>query len=68
MKLTKQQRVVYDSIPKGVFKLPPEKFAEEFVKRVISHPIVQEKLKGNEFVETKMKEVLLEVIQEEIMK
>ena len=67
-KLSKEQQEVYDSIPKWIFQLPPEKFAGEFTAWIMLHPNTKRILEGNQQVEIIAKDVTEKVIKKEVMK
>jgi len=52
-KLTKEQQEVFDSIPKEIYKLPPQEFVSEFVQRIIDKV---------------GKDVLVETVEKSLMK
>jgi len=66
--LSKEQQEVYDSIPKWIFQLPPEEFAKEFTTWMMLHPNIKRLSKGNQQVESIVKDVTEKAINEHFVR
>ena len=66
--MNEKQQEVFDSIPKEVYKLPPEEFARIFVEMMLEHPNSQKILKGNKDVEKTTRQVALKYIKAGVKK